>query len=380
VTRRRDDNSFSTMFTCMATFFCIAASTSISGCHDDADGHNQASAGANTEPAGQSPKTGSTPPSTFGAPSAGTPDAQASPGAAVPMPAKNAGYTLMTYRPKLALRPGDKTAGNAGQLYVWNFFGESVSSKTVTINADGSITLLGGGFANGQISSATSVHNNEQRFVGTAFGGGAYFEAVFKFEGWHGQSATPQTLTTGFPAFWAMAIEHLNSSGADHWPGKAAGFLHFAEFDLFEYNVAHMEHTDYTYSGSVHDWYGEINRTCPVPTDTFCQVQNAMPAKMRDAPETFDFSQYHTYGALWVPATDTADGYLEWYLDDAPIGQKVSWPKLVNQESLATPGSHAFGIADLQHMALIFGTGREFPMTIKSVTVWQNSTKDNLVE
>jgi hypothetical protein len=367
------------MFTCMAAFLCLAASTLISGCFDDADAHNQASGGASTEPAGQSPKTGSTPPSASSAPSAGTPDAQSLPVAGVPTPAKNAGYTLMTYGPKLALRPGDKTAANAAPMYVWNFFGETVSPKTLATNADGSVTLFGGGFVNGQIASASAAHNN-QRFVGTAFGGGAYFEAVFKFEGWQGQSATPQTLTAGFPAFWAMPIEHLNSSGADHWPGKAAGFLHFAEFDFFEYNVAYTEHTDTIYSGSVHDWYGEFNKTCPRPADNYCQVQNATPTKMRDTPDTFDFSQYHTYGALWVPATDTTDGYLEWYLDDSPIGQTVSWPKLENQEALAWPGSHAFGIADQQHMALIFGSGRDFPMTIKSVAVWQNSAKENLVE
>jgi hypothetical protein len=360
----------------MVVFWLLAA-TLLAGCRNDSAQDatpNAASSQPNSRAVPSAP-----PATTESAPAVSNPTPVASPVDNVPAPAKNAGYTLLTYGPALALQPTEKVAASSAPLYVWDFFGDAVSRNTLSANTDGSITLSGGGMVNAQIASATASHDGK-RFVGTAFGGGAYFEAVFKFDGWQGQSTNAQSIAGGFPAFWAMAVEHLSSSGADRWPGKSADFLHFAEFDFFEYNAAYKKHADNIYTGSVHDWYGEFNKTCPVPKDQFCQVQNAVATKFRDASKTIDFSQYHTYGALWVPATDATDGYLEWYLDGVAIGETVSWIKLIDQESQASPGTSAFGIADLQHMALIFGTGYSYPMTIKSVTVWQKSTQDNWVE
>jgi hypothetical protein len=67
-------------------------------------------------------------------------------------------------------------------------------------------------------------------------------------------------------------------------------------------------------------------------------------------------------------------GYIQEYFDGAPIGRRVSWSKLKNLSAIPpTP----FGIADLQHLLLILGTGTQYPMTLRSVSVWQLSDANN---
>jgi len=259
---------------------------------------------------------------------------------------------------------------------MWNFFGKYVAPNTVMQNSDGSITLLGGGESNGQIASAEVAP--EGSFHGIAFGGGAYFEAVFKFDGWQNSSENPNQLSNGFPAFWTMSFEHLANQSADQWPGQKNGYKHFAEFDVFEYDAAYTQRSDDIYAGSVHDWYGVFDVTCPNPAGRFCNVQSSTQGRLRNVPAGTDFSAYHTYGALWVPATDTVDGYLQWYFDGVQIGDAVSWRKLSNPSGISTPGSFASSVADLQHMVLLLGTGTPYPMTVSEISVWQASTNNNL--
>jgi len=45
---------------------------------------------------------------------------------------------------------------------------------------------------------------------------------------------------------------------------------------------------------------------------------------------------------------------------------------------MSKPGSFAFGVADLQHVALVLGTGTPYEMTISQISVWQASTNNNL--
>jgi len=259
---------------------------------------------------------------------------------------------------------------------MWNFFGQFVSSSTVTQNDDGTITLLGGGKSNGQVASAESAP--EGRFRGIAFGGGAYFEAVFKFDGWQNSRENTKPLSYGFPSFWSMAIEHLASQADDQWPGQKKGYKHFIEFDFFEYDAANTERSDSVYSGSVHDWYGIWDVTCPNPAGRYCNVQNNSQERLRDVPVETDFSAFHTYGTLWVPATETTDGYLEWYFDGVQVGDRASWKKWAQPSAISTPGTFAFSVADLQHVALVLGTGTPYQMTVKQISVWQASTNNNL--
>jgi len=156
-------------------------------------------------------------------------------------------------------------------------------------------------------------------------------------------------------------------------PGQALGYEDFIEMDFVEYNIENIQANDYVYSGSMIDWNGVFGQTC---SNSYCAIENSYTSKIRQLPETVDFSVYHSYGALWVPATADTDGYLQWYFDGAPVGQQVSWPELTDSSVVPPP---PFGIADQQHLVVILGTGTQYPMTISSVSVWQKSRADNLI-
>jgi hypothetical protein len=298
----------------------------------------------------------------------------------VPLPlptlAQQAGYTARTYGPRPTLRAGNDTEHTA-LLYLWSFFGQATPSDAI-VNGDGSITLLGTGPSSGQVASA-AVAANAELFQGVAFGGGAYFEATLKFDGWQGQYSNPNSQSTGWPAFWSMSIEHLAqvSLGADQWPGQAAGYEHFSEMDFFEYDLAYGQKTDDVYGGSLHDFYGEFDQTSPC--EGFCNIQNPYYTKIEQVPANTDFSAYHTYGMLWVPATATKDGYAQWYFDGEAVGQPVTWAQFTDQSPEATPANQDFGIADSQHLVVILGTGTQYPMTVSAISVWQKSADDNIV-
>lgn len=71
------------------------------------------------------------------------------------------------------------------QWYPWNFFSQPVVnlSRIVLNSQDGSVTLQGEpGTNNGQLTTATTSYSSTCPIIGTAFGGGAYFEATFSFD------------------------------------------------------------------------------------------------------------------------------------------------------------------------------------------------------
>jgi hypothetical protein len=293
--------------------------------------------------------------------------------AGAPAPAQQAGYLIRTYGPKPTLVTSTTTAPNTAGLFAWDFVREATGGSA-SANSDGSISIVGGGTQgnNSQVASAKSG-SAAGSFEGIAFGGGGYFEAVLKFDGWRGQSANRKSQSGGWPAFWGMAVEHLAITGEDQVPGQAAGFENFIEMDFMEYDLENGQRNDEVYGGTLINWYGLWKKTCP---DSYCAIQNSYASKIRPLTSTVNFSDYHAYGALWVPATDTSDGYIQWYFDGAPNGQRVMWAKLTNLSKM--PPSR-FGIGDLQHLAIMLGTGTQYPMTVSSVSVWQHSSANNLI-
>jgi hypothetical protein len=300
--------------------------------------------------------------------------------AAVPAPAAGAGYNVRTYGPTLTLEADKTSAPSGSPLYRWAFFGETVAENSVIQNSDGSITFKGAGNGNAQAASASPADTTD-KFHGVAFGGGAYFEAVIKFDGWQTQLANPTPLSGGFPSFWSMAIEHLAGNGADHWPNQKADYMHFVEYDFFEYNAVVSQKTEMIYSGTIHDWYGIFGVTCPEPLNSFCNIMSALPGRLRGLPKGTNLSEYHTYSALWVPATAQAAGYMRWFFDGTELGQTNTWDQWTNPAGVSTPpGMLEFGVGDSQHVALILGTGVSMPMTVSSISVWQASAAKNLTK
>lgn len=295
-----------------------------------------------------------------------------------PPQATAVGYKLSTFSSTLARSSVDLTGKNAGgpEWYAFQFFHQQLPNPSdITFNPDGTVTLG----KSGKISITTAAPSRTpSHWTGLAFGGGAYFEAILSFD----PRAVVKANAKEWPAFWSMAIEHLADLDSQQWPGQTKGYMHFIEPDFFEYDVWSFRPPNY-YGGAVHDWYGEFKKQCP---NNFCNASNAGKGGTKFSnfgvatPENTDFTQFHKFGFLWVPATDSAEGYAQYYFDDKPTSDKVTWTKFSNQAPPPGNAPWTFGIIDRQHLAVILDTGAAQPMTVKSVNVWQASQKGNLTQ
>jgi hypothetical protein len=286
-----------------------------------------------------------------------------------PTPAAHVGFLIHSFASTFTPETVDTAATQKRgfQWYNWDLDGFRADPRAVVLNADGSVTL------NGQISGPqlfTAVQDSAGApFVGYSFGSGAYIEAVLKWRLLPSSSTNPSS----WPAFWALPIEGNFAPYSDQWPGQPTGYVHVIETDFFEADAGDAETT--RYGGSMHDWYGIYGQTCP-PSD--CQATLPYLDGQRTVPTGTDFTQYHRYGFLWVPATATTQGYAQFFFDGVQVGYTYQWDLLTDQAPPPTNQPWAFGILDQQHLFLILGTSPAQPMTVQSVDVWQASTSANL--
>jgi hypothetical protein len=288
-----------------------------------------------------------------------------------PPDAASAGYNRNTFS---SFKPGDIDIDDTGKSgfawYQYHFFG-SHPHRNITINADGSVTLNGDVTGpNGELSTAAPA-KNAAKFVGVAFGGGAYIEAAIKFD----PIAARAKNLKGWPSFWALTLEHA-ATGSAQWSGKPQGYEHFVEVDFFEYDINEPNMGLNYYGANMHDWYGAYSKTCP--GHGFCDAWRGYSDVKTAVHPSTDFTQYHTYGFLWVPASAASEGYAEFYFDRSPVGKKIVWAKFANQDGEPEGQPWKFGVLDNQHLALILGTGVGRPMTVASVNVWQASDGQNV--
>src|SRR5882672_775314 len=182
-------------------------------------------------------------------------------GADSPPGAAAAGYTVNTFSTNFTASNVDIANSGAARYswYPWNLFGRHTNLSAIKINPDGSVTLAGDTTGpGGELISATPA-NNPAKFVGTAFGGGAYIDAEFKFD----PDDVARANSKGWPAFWSLALESSVLKGAAQWPGQAPGYMHNVEVDFFEYLYLPYKVPRNIYGASMHDWYGIPNVTCP---------------------------------------------------------------------------------------------------------------------
>ncbi len=261
-----------------------------------------------------------------------------------PPPAQAAGYVIRTFGPATTI--GTNWVSNNG---------------TNVQNADGSVTTFGTDGNDDQLQTATMLGGGS--WTGTAFGGGAYFEATIKWVG----SATLSG--GGSPAFYANDVEmQANPWGpAAHWPGQATGYDVWFQADVLVATNAG------SYDSSFHNFYGPTGGP---------EVQGLVPSTFT-FPSGFDTSVYHKYGLLWVPATPTKQGFVAVYLDGVEW-RRVSWnfisgtissPPVLSGGVISTGG-----FLDTRHLYLLLGSGPNNPMTVSSVEVWQVSASGNLVD
>jgi hypothetical protein len=305
-------------------------------------------------------------------------------GTTAPLAAAAVGYLSNTFSSTFTSSTVDinQTKAPGYQWYFTNFYSiPPTPSSSVAINPDQSISLGTAG-SSSDIATAVSLGGNNWR--GTTFGGGAYFEATLKFS-----PAGVMANSSTWPAWWSQSIEHAASSGiGDYWIGQQTGYEHFIEPDFFEYDTWSFAGNS-TYGGAVHDWFGVYGTTTASCANTgLCQINNTSGSGSKFSnseialPTSTDFTQYHTYGYLWVPATSSTLGYAQYYFDEKPTTDRIYWSQFVNNGTLAPPPSSStpwtFGVMDNMHLLLELDAGASQGMQVQSVNVWQASAANNL--
>lgn len=288
-----------------------------------------------------------------------------------PAPAQAAaqGYTVNTFHS--SFQDEVDTRDTRQPRFKWftgQFFGGRTTPWYVFDKApDGALLMRSGG--NGAIATAVPVPG-ARKWAGKTFGGGGYFEAEFKID-----TQLTGKAKSGWPSFWAMGVEHMAGLPQEQWPGQLPGYAHFIEVDIFEYFFKDPE-PGTPYLGTLHDWYGQYKRSCP--SDAFCKIDLPYAEIKRRVPPGTNYNDYHRYGFLWVPATQSSDGYGQFYFDGNPVGQRVTWKRFTNQDPSHARQPWSFGILDKQHLVLLLGPGDNQPMMVRQVNVWQKSDAGNL--
>jgi hypothetical protein len=295
-----------------------------------------------------------------------------------------AGYNVNTFHAGSfsAANVDTQLTRNPGfQFYLTGSFGfDDTPASNLTFNADGSLTMSGTGCPTSGclIYSVAAKGTPASAWHGTAFGGGAYFEAVLSF---NPADTNSDSGANGWPAWWADPVEHAaeSSINSDNWQGQTTGYVHFTETDFFEYNVWTSGNRLFQYRGSVIDWSGIWNGS-NYP-DSFQNSNN----NLITLPVGTDLTQKHAYGFLWVPATSTTDGYFQWYFDRTPVSARVTYSQYDCAAAPSPPAASnspwLYGVLDCQHPELILNPPQSTgALTIYSVDVWQASGAHNIVQ
>ena len=177
-------------------------------------------------------------------------------------------------------------------------------------------------------------------YRGTVFlpGKGIYYEARIACadlahigkNGWAGfwsgtmpVSSRPRNMN---PPPWGMSVENMPMPG---WPGK----WETIENDIMEYNPSwgHPRQFDST----LHDWSSAKSGNIGNFNSLVC------------TPAGTDYTQWHTYGQLWIPATTENGwhGYRQAYFDGRPY-QAMCWIGNQISETSQPRGSYLFSMCD----------------------------------
>jgi hypothetical protein len=293
-------------------------------------------------------------------------------------PWNSAGYNVNTYHsPSFSPANVDthRTKKSGFQWYLTGSFGfKDYSAANMTFNNDGSLTL-----SNAGLYSVAAKATPVTAWKGTAFGGGAYFEATFSF---NPADVNNVSGAHGWPSFWADPVEHgaEQSVFSDNWVGQANGFVHFLEMDFFEYNVWGYDNKLFAYNGTVIDWSGVYvtGSAAGYPV----HLQNTYNRQIT-VPVGADLTKPHSYGFLWAPATSSAQGYYQWYFDRRATSDRIYY----NQYNCAAPpappmtdsSSSLFGVGDCFHPEIIINSSSTGSLRVYDIEVWQASSANNIV-
>jgi beta-glucanase (GH16 family) len=245
-------------------------------------------------------------------------------------PAQAAGYSLMFSDDFTSLNLSPNGTGNY-RWYdgVW-FYNNPAPLANISV-ANSELSLVWQKSQTGDDTSVETFAQNNANYHAWRYG---YFEARMKWD----------VVTGAWPAFWLTPIEA--AFGQDVYNGAQEQ----GEFDIFE-GQGDQPHI---YTGTIHDWVNGKSTSNANNTWTLAS--------------TVDFSQYHTYGMLWIP------GKVTWYFDDQPL-MSAPTPTVVDkqtylmilgmQEGAAWQGGNLTGV-----------TVSSMKLTVDWVHVWQLQTAD----
>ncbi len=305
----------------------------------------------------------------------------ARPSDTIPPAAHAEGYTINTFHSMFADDVDLLNLRNHGHnWYLEDFYNEPPArASQLKIDSQEGITISSGNRK--ELATATRYFSkklgknarDDHKWVGTAFGGGGYFEADIKFDP---DIVFKQQKSEGWPAFWAMSIEHRAGLESEKWEQGGEGFVRFMEIDAMEYLYKDAGKKN-QYGANIHHWYGVYRKTCP--KGAFCHMSVPYRDRSVDVPKGTSFNNFHRYGFLWVPATDQKNGYIQFYFDGEPVNKRVEWSKYDESLPIEDEDLRSFALLDTQHIILLLGSGNDMPMTVRSVSVWQNSDDNNWV-
>lgn len=136
-------------------------------------------------------------------------------------------------------------------------------------------------------SSIATFSRNNPHYHAWRYG---YFEARMKWQ--------PQP--GAWPAFWLIPIQPaINQSQRET-----------GELDIFEGQGTEP----HTFFGTIHRWNGARD------------VENSSPNNHFALARSTDFSQFHTYGLLWLP------GRVTWFFDDVPLHTEATYDIFDHQD------------------------------------------------
>lgn len=95
-----------------------------------------------------------------------------------------------------------------------------------------------------------------------------------------------------WPAFWLIPTQAVSDTPQES-----------GEIDVFE----GQGDEPHTYFGTIHHWFGSRD------------LENSSPRNYFALPASVDFSQFHTYGLLWLP------GRMTWYFDGVPLHSESTY-------------------------------------------------------
>lgn len=243
-----------------------------------------------------------------------------------PSYASSAGYTHLVFDDEMkvnAVAPSDTSTGNyKWYTYNWATPANSLPSSDVTFqNGYATITTDTSGYSFG----ITTIGLNNLTNVWQH----GYFETRLRY--------APKGNTVGspgaWPAFWLFDVGGITGT----WTTGTA----YGELDVLECIPSGGAGTACSMYDTVHQWLNNAAGAQGPGTNNPPTVQTGI-----------DYSQWHTYGALWTT------NQIQWYLDGV----------LLN--TLAVGPSTSFTGIETSHVALILGTGPSWPMDVDYVRVW----------